>query len=140
MGRMGRAAARRAPRDDVAVATDCERVLAIGRRSRHVDDLRAADGSAQIRLLGYDELVVQHEPPQADLVLSPMVGDTFDCLDVAVHLHAQGFRGRLHVLAPALPDPAILRREVASLCPGIRVDVVIRDDGNPMARPERPLS
>ncbi|MCU0907893.1 MAG: hypothetical protein MUF73_10690 [Rhodobacteraceae bacterium] len=92
-----------------------------------LSDLGATHGTAQIQLLGYDEFVIDHEAPQADIVLSPMVGDTFDCLDVAVHLHESGFRGRLHVMAPALPDPAILRREVASLCPGIRVDVVIRD-------------
>lgn len=137
MGQTGRAALHRAPRDDRAVTLDCERVLAIGRKSRPLGDVPSADGNAQIRLLGYDELLVQRDPPQADLVLSPMVGDTFDCLDVAVQLHAQGFRGRLHVVAPALPDPAILRREVASICPGIHVDVVIQDDSNPLVRDAR---
>jgi hypothetical protein len=105
---------------------DCERVLAIGRTSRPVEELGTMGRPAQISLLEYHEFLIQSEAPQADIVLSPMVGDTFDCLDVAVHLHASGFRGRLHVMAPALPDPAILRREVASICPGIEVDVVIR--------------
>jgi len=83
-------------------------------------------GNAQVRLLGFEELLHQGETLQADIVLAPMVGDTFDCLDVALHLHASGFRGRLHVMTPALPDPSILRREVASLCPGIEVAIIER--------------
>jgi len=126
MGRTGRAAVRRAPQEDRAVGLDCERVLAIGRKSRTPGDLGIPGGNAEVRLLGYEELLDQRGALQADIVLAPMVGDTFDCLDVALHLHASGFRGRLHVMTPALPDPSILRREVASLCPGIEVDIVVR--------------
>lgn len=63
-----------------------------------------------------------HRP--ADVVLSPMVGDTYDCIDVAQHLFDAGFTGSYRVMTPDLPDPGILRQEIRSLCPGLDFDLV----------------
>jgi len=57
-----------------------------------------------------------------DVVLSPMVARRFDCLDVAQVLYTSNFTGRFRVVAPWLPNPAVILAEVRSLCPGLDFD------------------
>lgn len=64
--------------------------------------------------------------PGVDCVVSPLFFETFDAMDMAHQLHLAGFRGRYVVVTPALPDPEIIRHEIAQLCPGITVELIPR--------------
>jgi hypothetical protein len=64
--------------------------------------------------------------PWADYVVSPLVAEQFDAMDLAHQLSIGGYRGRYVVVTPALPDPAIIRREIAQICPGLEVDLIPR--------------
>ncbi len=75
-------------------------------------------------LVEFDEFIVLNMRKPADVVFSPVVGDTYDCIDVAQHLFAAGFSGSYRVMAPDLPNPGILRQEIGSLCPGLDFDIV----------------
>jgi hypothetical protein len=59
-----------------------------------------------------------------DLVLAPLMGCRFDCVDLARILIGAGYRGAFRVLSPALPAPEMVRRELAALCPGLSIDLV----------------
>lgn len=59
------------------------------------------------------------------LVLSPLLARGFDCIDLAQVLHGIGFRGRYRAVADLLPDPGMIRREIAGICPGLDFDVVM---------------
>lgn len=59
------------------------------------------------------------------LVLSPLLARGFDCSDLAQVLTSLGFKGRYRAVADALPDPEMIRREIASLCPGLDFDVIV---------------
>lgn len=61
--------------------------------------------------------------PWADFVASPLVSEHFDALDLATELDLAGFSGIYLVLAPPLPRPDIIHREIAQLCPGLTVDL-----------------
>lgn len=54
-------------------------------------------------------------------VVTPLLGEGFDALDVAERLAALGFRGRLEIAGPALPDRRLIRAEIAAVCPGVEV-------------------
>jgi hypothetical protein len=58
------------------------------------------------------------------LVLCPLLGAGFDALQVAERLERLGWTGRLRVLAPALPAPAMVEAELAARAPGLTVDLV----------------
>lgn len=59
-----------------------------------------------------------------EIVLSPLVADGFDALDVAARLHELGFTGRYRVLAQGLPHVAIVSVEVAHVAPHLDFDVL----------------
>lgn len=60
-----------------------------------------------------------------DIVLSPLVTRSFDCIDLAQILSATGFRGSYRVVTPDLPSPDLVRREIRALCPGLSFDLMI---------------
>lgn len=62
--------------------------------------------------------------PWADFVISPLVSEQFDAFDLATELMRGGYRGTYLVVIPRLPRPEIIRRELAQLCPGLKVDLI----------------
>ena len=66
-------------------------------------------------------------PDAPILVLSPLVTAQFDAIDLAKRLALSGYRGRCLALVDRLPDPKLIRREVAAQSPGINFDVIILD-------------
>jgi hypothetical protein len=62
-----------------------------------------------------------------DLVLSPLMGETFDALDVAQKLSSLGFGGRYRALTNPLPRPEAIIEEVRSLAPGLDFELFVMD-------------
>lgn len=60
------------------------------------------------------------------VVVCPLIGPDFDALDVASRLATLGFRGRLTVLAPALPNPRMVRREIETAGKGLAVSLEVQ--------------
>lgn len=71
-------------------------------------------------------------PTAPVLVLSPLVTPAFDAIDLAQILSENGYRGRYLALTDRLPNPALIRREVAAQAPAISFDVVILDGSSPL--------
>lgn len=63
-----------------------------------------------------------------DVVFSALVGPGFDCLDLAERLHAAGFQGKYRAIAPVVPNPRMVRREVADRFPALDFDLVVLAD------------
>lgn len=59
-----------------------------------------------------------------EIVLSPLLCGSFDCIDLAQTLHSIGFIGRYRVIVPQLPDPGIISSEITSLCPGLDFSLI----------------
>ncbi len=64
--------------------------------------------------------------PWAKCVITPLMTDAFDVLDLATELSKAGYAGVLQVVVPALPRPDIIERELMQLCPDLRVELVAR--------------
>lgn len=60
-----------------------------------------------------------------DLVIAPLFGSGFDATEVILLLGDAGFRGRLHVKAPMLPDRLMVQAELRAVAQlyGFRVDL-----------------
>lgn len=63
---------------------------------------------------------------EARQVICPLVADGFDALAVAARLVQLGFKGPLVVLAPVLPNPRMVEREIRNQSGGLEVRVVSR--------------
>ncbi len=57
------------------------------------------------------------------VVLAPVLARGFDCVDLGARLFDCGFVGRYIIMAPSLPDPNLVLRELRSLFPGLDIDI-----------------
>lgn len=62
----------------------------------------------------------------AKRVFCPLVAGGFDALSVALRLSQLDFGGTLVVLAPVLPNPKMVEREIRNQSGGVQVQVVTR--------------
>ena len=63
-----------------------------------------------------------------DIVVAPLLCETFDCLDLAQTLHTHGFAGRFRVIAPAIPAPWIISTEIETMCPSMNFSLSFAGD------------
>lgn len=61
-----------------------------------------------------------------DKVICPLFADDYDALVVAQLLTKLGFGGTLVVVAPDLPNPRMVEREIRNQAGGLKVAVVVR--------------
>ncbi len=58
------------------------------------------------------------------LIILPLFAAGHDAMTVVVILEGLGYAGRLTVLAPALPRPRLVERELRGLGPGMRLTLI----------------
>jgi hypothetical protein len=97
-------------------------ILFVESREASVDTLRNVAG-AELKVVRYAEIgrELLHEA-QPDVVIAPLMTQGFDVLDLACVLNDCGYRGALRAIAPKLPDPHLIRREVIAICPKLDFD------------------
>lgn len=66
---------------------------------------------------------------QPDIILSPLVADDFDAVDVAIKLIELRFKGRYRVITHDMPDAALIRQEVRSFAPQLDFDLLLMPTG-----------
>ena len=77
----------------------------------------AVDGPAKI-----DSVLLATMAP--DKVICPLFADDYDALVVAQLLTKLGFGGTLVVVAPDLPNPRMVEREIRNQAGGLKVAIV----------------
>ncbi len=68
------------------------------------------------------DFVNEREP---DIILSPLVADDFDAVDVAIKLIELRFKGRYRAIADDLPDAELIRSEVQAFAPQLDFDLLL---------------
>ena len=58
------------------------------------------------------------------IILSPLIADDFDALDVAAALAALGYNGCYRALTSATEDAAVVRQEVSAVAPLLDFDIL----------------
>ncbi len=62
----------------------------------------------------------------ADCVVCPLFDAEFDAMAVAVRLEALGYGGKLQIIAPELPNPRMVEREIRSQARSIKLQIIQR--------------
>lgn len=59
-----------------------------------------------------------------DMILSPLIGDSFDVHEVAARLAEYGFTGRYRAICRGVPDVTMIIAEIATIAPGLDFDLL----------------
>ena len=99
-------------------------MLVIGQKNEWADPGIAAEVADYyyVDFCDLDQLLMDRIKP--DTVVSALFGRGFDAMDVAKQLYTIGFTGRYRALTGNLPNPEMIRREVAQVAPGLDFDVL----------------
>jgi hypothetical protein len=104
-------------------------ILVIGNLQSWQRDGRSVPALEGFRFAGFDELTADLlDGVLPDLVLSPLMGESFDALDVAQRLDALGYRGRYRALTNPLPEPDAIRSEVRAVAPGLDFELFVMNE------------
>lgn len=105
-----------------AIAFNCELFLGPGGPlpMTGVTHLRLADLSAA--------LLAAADP---GLIILPLFATGYDAIAAVERLEELGYTGKLTVLAPELPKPRLVERELRSLGPGTRLTLIAPDPQGP---------
>lgn len=101
-------------------------ILVVGQAAKWEALSGAAPDGQELRFAGFGELtaaLVRRLRPA--MVVAPLVGPDFDAVDVAHLLAAAGFRGRLIVTAPTLPDVELIRQEIKGADGEFEVEIIV---------------
>lgn len=104
-------------------------ILAVGEVSRWHQAGRRLPVDSQIAYVEFHEVTESLlEILAPDVILSPTLCASFDCLDLATLLNMLGFRGRYRAMSPNLPNPDLIRREVRQNAPNVDFDFILGAD------------
>lgn len=81
---------------------------------------------ADVTLTTLDDLATRG-PAAPDLILAPLTARGFDAMDLLATLTKAGFKGRVLVLTPHMPDVPMVRADVLAQAPALNVDVIALD-------------
>ncbi len=81
------------------------------------------DGVKVIPISALDQKSIAEIAPET--ILSPLIADTFDALDVAERLHDFGYLGRYCALSETLPNRHAVIQEVNSHAPSVWFDILM---------------
>ncbi|HCQ63914.1 MAG TPA: hypothetical protein DIU07_01485 [Rhodobacteraceae bacterium] len=94
-----------------------------------VGDSSGDEAAADITCLPFAQVTAEAlDRIRPDVVVSSLVGPGFDCLDLSERLAAAGFRGKYRAIAPTVPDPDLVRREITDRFPALDFDLVVLAD------------
>ncbi|WP_159086926.1 hypothetical protein [Loktanella sp. Alg231-35] len=103
-----------------------DRTLVIGNMRRWVAEGRLTSSLRDFTFLNFGELSAEalkaHTP---DIILSPLVGDDFDVIEIAQQLATLAFSGRYRAIAERLPNAEMIRKEVSEQATDLDFDVLL---------------
>ena len=112
-------------RPHLRVASSVDRLsLVVGMPLQDVPQNRGSLQGAQLEYLPFTLIhAALTRVPMVETIVAPLVSEQFDALDLAEELDRAGYRGRLMIVAPRLPRPEMIKRELSSICPNVKVQI-----------------
>ena len=101
-------------------------MLVVGDLARWKSEGRLSEDIADYAFVGIDALtedVIRESDPV--IVLSPLIADDFDAIQVAEKLVRIGFQGKYRAIADTLPQPEMIRKEVQAVAQGLDFDLLL---------------
>ncbi len=101
----------------------------------HRDDWKAHDAeinASNCYFVDFSNLTRElFDKLRPSVVISNLFETGYDALDIAAELKRMGYEGRYVVVTNALPNPDMVRREVAQIAPALMFDVLCSEAPDP---------
>ena len=104
------------PADETLVVGDLQRWTAEGRTYSGLDEFNF------VSIAALDAVLLARLNP--GIILSPLVADEFDAVDIAVKLISIGFAGKYRAITDQALNATLIRKEIRSLSPALDFDVL----------------
>lgn len=106
-------------------------MLVVGNRKTWQRDGRNLPDVEGFHFVGYSEVDPDLlERLQPDVVVSALMGEDFDAIELAQALSTMSYCGRYRALVRDLPNPSAVRREVTAAAPNIDFDILLLNLSN----------
>lgn len=101
-------------------------VLVVGAMSEWAPEEAERPPGSRIVFAEYGEICAELLDRVAPaMIVSSVIATTFDAFDLAQDLQDLGYAGPYRALTPHLPDPDLVRREVASCAPDLDFELLV---------------
>ena len=101
-------------------------ILVIGNLRSWEREGRAVPVLEGFRFVSLDNLDHEHvTDPVPDVILSALMGENFDAVDVARRLAELGFTGRYRALSNVIPNADSIRDEIREVAPDLEFDLFL---------------
>jgi hypothetical protein len=101
-------------------------ILVVGKPKGWTALARRVPPDEELRFVGIEDLTVARLGQlRPTLVLSPLIGEGFDAVDVVHRLASAAFQGRFRVVASSVPNPEAVRAELQAAGDEIDFDLVV---------------
>ena len=102
-----------------------DRTLIIGDLGRWRDEGRDVVSFGEFEFVAPADLTAELlERTNPSIILSPLVADSFDVIDIAARLAELGFDGRYRALSAQTSDTKVIVAEVAHVAPDLDFDIL----------------
>jgi hypothetical protein len=101
-------------------------ILVIGNLRSWEREGRPVPNLDGFRFASFSDLGQEHlSDPKPEVVLSALMGEDFDAIDVARKLAELGYSGRYRALSNAIPGAETIREEVREVAPDLDFDLFL---------------
>lgn len=102
-------------------------ILAVGEPNdwRNQGNVLPSNGIAFVAFSDVTEATLEHFSPE--VIYSPVLAPSFDCIELALLLNNLGFTGAYRAVASDLPKPELIVREVRQICTRLDFRIVSPD-------------
>lgn len=100
--------------------------LVVGEIVRWANEGRKVPSVQDLDYIDFEDLTAEKiEAIQPDVILSPLVTDTFDAYQIARYLVSLNFTGRYRAIAPHLPNLSMITLEINAVAPELDFAIVV---------------
>lgn len=107
-----------------------ETMLVVGDLARWSSEGRAVPHVSGLQYTPFETLAARLDRAgHPDVILSPLVGDSFDASDIARLLVDAGFKGHYRIISDDIPDAALISSEIRAIACGLDFDLLVLPAG-----------
>lgn len=104
------------------------RMMAVGELAEWLLTHGGLPASREVAYASFADVTLENlEKWEPEIIVSPVLSRSFDCIDLAQRLADIGFEGGYRAIGLNLPRPKMIEREIRELCPRLDFKILSTD-------------
>lgn len=103
-------------------------VIVVGDPAEWAQSGRPFPDASAMAFLSFEEITRSVlDTLRPSVIVSPVLSRSFDCIDLAVHLHWLAFKGSYRAISRDFPNPSVIESEVRACCPRLDFKIILEN-------------